>query len=72
MAKHDEHGGKDTASEPDCLPRPRAGSATASLNIPANQPIPIGFKLHHAYVVFDAGTGQFHMASGAVPLTFAK
>ena len=43
------------------------GEATASLNVPANLPLPPGFTLYHAYVVYDAN-GQFHMASNAVPL----
>ncbi len=43
------------------------GLATASFNVPANQPIPSGFTFHHAYVVYDA-SGKLYMASNAVPL----
>ena len=46
-----------------------AGSATANLNVPANQAIPLGLKLHHAYVVYDS-SGKFYLSSNAVPLTF--
>ena len=46
------------------------GSATASLNVPANQPIPIGIKLYHACVVFT-GT-QFLSASNPVQVTLIK
>lgn len=43
------------------------GTATASLLVPGNLPIPSGFKLYHAYVVYDR-SGKFYMASNAVPL----
>jgi hypothetical protein len=46
------------------------GSATASLNVPANQPIPIGIKLYHACVVFTGP--QFLSASNPVQVTFIK
>ena len=46
------------------------GSGTASLNVPANLPIPLGFKLHHACVVFDLFTGQIFTASNPVPVEF--
>ncbi len=43
------------------------GVATASLNLPANLPLPPGFTFHHAHVVYDA-SGRIYMASNAVPL----
>ena len=44
------------------------GLATASFNIPANLPFPTGFKLYHAYVVYDATTGQIFTSSNPVPV----
>lgn len=46
------------------------GTATASLIIPAKQPIPAGFRLYHAYVVYDGTTGQFFTASNPVSVEF--
>ncbi len=48
------------------------GAATASLNVPAKLPIPVEFKLHHAYVVYDGATGQIFTSSNPVPLTLVK
>ena len=47
------------------------GLATASFNVPANLPLPSGFRFYHAYVVYDA-SGKIYMASNAVPLTLRK
>ena len=46
------------------------GVATASLNVPAKLPIPVGFKLHHAYVVYDGATGQILTSSNPVSVEF--
>ncbi len=46
------------------------GTATASLNVPAKLPIPTGFKLYHAYVVYDGTTGQIFTSSNPVPVEF--
>ena len=47
-----------------------SSTATASLNVPANLPIPPGFKLYHAYVVFDGTTGQVFTSSNPVSVEF--
>lgn len=46
------------------------GAATASLNLPAMLPIPIGTRLHHAYLVYDATTGQIHKSSNPASVVF--
>ena len=46
------------------------GTATASLNVPANLPIPVGFKLYHSYIVYDATTGQIFTSSNPVSVEF--
>ena len=45
-----------------------SGSAIASLNIPAKLALPPGFKLYHAYVVYDSKTDQIFTASNPVPV----
>lgn len=47
------------------------GVATASLNVAAAQGIPIGTKLHHAYLVFD-NSGKLLMASNSALVTFTR
>jgi hypothetical protein len=46
------------------------GTATASLNVPAKLPIPGRFKLYHAYIVYDATTGQILTSSNPVSVEF--
>ena len=46
------------------------GTATASLNVPAKLPIPVGFKFFHAFVVYDGTTGQVFTSSNAVSVEF--
>ena len=46
------------------------GSATASFNVPAKLPIPSGFKLYHAYLVYDGTTGQIFTSSNPVSVEF--
>ena len=46
------------------------GTATASLNVPAKLPIPMGFKLYHAYVVYDGTSGQIFTSSNPVSVEF--
>ena len=46
------------------------GTATASLNVPANLGIPKGLKLYHAYVVYDGTTGQIFTSSNPVSVEF--
>ena len=46
------------------------GSATASLNVQPNLLIPPGFKLYHAFVVYDGTTGQIFTASNPVSVEF--
>jgi hypothetical protein len=46
------------------------GTATASLNVPANLGIPKGFKLYHAYLVYDGTTGQIFTSSNPVSVEF--
>lgn len=45
------------------------GLGSASLIIPPSLPIPPGYTLYHAYVVF-VPSGKFFMASNAVPIRF--
>lgn len=47
------------------------GVATASFNVPAAQAIPIGVKLHHAFLVYD-NSGVVLMASNAIQIEFIK
>ena len=42
------------------------GTATASLNIPANQPVSTGLKIYNAYVVYDPATGRLYASSNPV------
>jgi hypothetical protein len=46
------------------------GTATASLNVPAKLPIPVGFKFYHSYVVYDGTTGQVFTSSNPVSVEF--
>ena len=46
------------------------GTATASLNVPANLQIPSGFKLYHAYIVYDGTTRQIFTSSNPVSVEF--
>ncbi len=51
-------------------PLSATGAATAALNVPANLSIPTGFKLYHAYVVYDGTTGQVFTSSNPVSVEF--
>jgi hypothetical protein len=42
------------------------GLATASFNVPAKMPFPLGYTLFHAYVLYDAR--GIYFASNAVPI----
>ena len=42
------------------------GAATAAFVVPANFSVSPGFKFHHAYVVYDATTGQVFTSSNPV------
>jgi Galactose oxidase, central domain len=46
------------------------GLATATLTVPANLPFLPGFKLYHAYVVYDGTTGQIFTSSNPVSVEF--
>jgi hypothetical protein len=46
------------------------GTATASLNIPANLGVPKGLKLYHAFVVYDATSGEIFTSSNPVSVEF--
>ncbi len=46
------------------------GTATALLDVPANLSIPTGFRLNHAYVVFDSTTGWVLTSSNPVSVEF--
>ena len=46
------------------------GTATALLNVPANLPIPSGFRLVHAYVVYDGTSGRLFTSSNPVLVEF--
>jgi Galactose oxidase, central domain len=46
------------------------GTGTAALNVPAKLPIPVGFKLYHAFVVYDGTTGQVFTSSNPVSVEF--
>ena len=49
-----------------------SGAATASLNVPGQLAIPVGFKLHHAFLVFDSATGQLHRSSIPASVEFKE
>ncbi|MHC4816137.1 MAG: hypothetical protein ACYTFN_24015, partial [Planctomycetota bacterium] len=50
-----------------------SGQALASVNIPKiADPSAIGLVFHHAYLVYDAKSNNFYMASNPVPLTLVK
>jgi hypothetical protein len=46
------------------------GTATASLNVPAKLPIPVGFKLYHSYIVYHGTSGQIFTSSNPVSVEF--
>lgn len=46
------------------------GVATASLNIPAGLSIPVGYKLFHAYLIYDGTTGKILGSSNPAWLQF--
>ena len=51
-------------------PLSATGTATASINVQANLGIPKGFKLYHAYIVYDGITGQVFTSSNPVSVEF--